>query len=111
MDVVELDRGAEDLQHARQDADAHAEALDEPDDVEHRVGLAAARDEDHAMHVAIADRLRDVGEAGDVVDVALQRHPRDDLDLHAPGALAQLADDRLGRGRLAEDEDSARACV
>ena len=42
VDVLELDRGADDLEHPRQHADAHADRLGDPDQLGDAAGVGRA---------------------------------------------------------------------
>ena len=64
VQVVELDRGADDLEQARQHADAHADGLQRADEVQHLAGVGAARRDDRAVHVERLGEVADLREAG-----------------------------------------------
>ena len=63
VEVVELDRRADDLEQARQHADAHADGLQRPYEVEHLARVDAARGDDRAVHVERLGEVADLGQA------------------------------------------------
>ena len=117
VDVVDLDRRADDLEDARQQAHAHAGRLRLADEVQRRLRQRLAGLDDHAVHAALVDepvqRWRAVvGELG--AGEPLERHAPDELrptvavgELRAQALEGLAAADEqaaLGGGHAARDE-------
>ena len=113
MQIVELNRGADDLEQARHDGDPHADRLQRAHQIEDLVGLGSApsRRDDRALDVHRFGQLVDLvqpgrGEGVDrpgrgLVEIDL----RDDLRLDTAVA-AQLGADRLGEAFVADEQAS-----
>ena len=107
VDVVDLDRRADDLEDARQQAHPNAGRLRLADEVQRGLRQRLAGLDDHAMHAMLLDeavqlRRADVRKlrAGE----ALERHPADDLG--ATVARGELRAQALA-GLAAADEQAA----
>ena len=111
MEVVELDRGADHLEQARQQADADPHRLQGPYEVQHLARVDAAGGDDRAVHVERLGEVPDLAQTGfgeavrgpgcDLVEVEVG----DDVGAD-PAVAGQAGADRLG-GELIADEQAA----
>ena len=110
LDFVDLVGGADDLEEARQHADADAETLDDPDHVEQaQVGVARPRRDQSAVYGVLLEQALERVEgpqAGKLVDACVARVERDPPD-HVGARVAALQLGRQPMGRLGVAEDHA----
>ena len=107
VEVVDLDRRAHDVEHARQEAHRHPRRLRLPDEVEHVLGRLLRGLDDDAVHVELAGehmQLRAGG--GDELGIGgrAQRHAPDELGTTI--ADVELVGEPL-EGLVAADEQAA----
>ena len=60
VQIVELDRGSDDLQQARQHAHPHTDRLERSYEIQHLASVRAARRDDGAVHVVRAGQIADL---------------------------------------------------
>ena len=100
VDVVELDRGADDLEHPRQYADSHPDRLRDANQVDDVPGICRGRRDDDAMNIQLAyditHDLRDGDPIGSRDFVAGEWKRRDHLRPSQTGGQLVANPSRLG---------------